>query len=246
MNVAFIGRKAGRGERCGECRFAVLRAAPYFALVGRVERGGVDRLHRGVIQHGTHRTLRSSWWRLRSAAFASPFLLPTKACSASRPAFSLSLTSASTPSRSGLRPIRSASRRARLWRATRYRRRRRPRVADLHHFLHALHAVDLAPVEARQLAAEHRALLDRGVEHAGHLEVHAVNLLAGGLVAVSRRAIRLPTIFQSFGSFSATSFGGVSLAAASATLPYVVVRPGRRMRDHAVCRDCIPRPGTFH
>src|SRR5215831_13577738 len=32
-------------------------------------------------------------------------------------------------------------------------------------------------------------------------------------------------IFQSFGSFSGTSAGGVSLAAASATLPYVTVRP---------------------
>src|SRR5215831_18444078 len=32
-------------------------------------------------------------------------------------------------------------------------------------------------------------------------------------------------IFQSFGSFSGTSAGGVSFAAASATLPYVIVRP---------------------
>ena len=32
-------------------------------------------------------------------------------------------------------------------------------------------------------------------------------------------------IFQVFGSFSGTSFGGVIFAAASATLPYVVVRP---------------------
>src|SRR5207249_10519777 len=32
-------------------------------------------------------------------------------------------------------------------------------------------------------------------------------------------------IFHSFGSLSVTSAGGVSFAAASATLPYVVVRP---------------------
>src|SRR6266550_6290708 len=45
------------------------------------------------------------------------------------------------------------------------------------------------------------------------------------LGAVSRRLSGLPAIFQSFGSFSGTSFGGSILAAASATLPKVVVRP---------------------
>src|SRR5260370_13136555 len=44
------------------------------------------------------------------------------------------------------------------------------------------------------------------------------------LSAVSRRSTLLPTSFQSFGSFSLTSAGGSSLAAASATLPKVVVR----------------------
>src|SRR5215470_18029137 len=42
---------------------------------------------------------------------------------------------------------------------------------------------------------------------------------------VSRRFTDLPMIFQSFGSLSGTSAGGVSFAAASATLPYVTVRP---------------------
>src|SRR5215813_33201 len=42
---------------------------------------------------------------------------------------------------------------------------------------------------------------------------------------VSRRFTDLPMIFQSFGSLSGTSAGGVSFAAASATLPYVVLRP---------------------
>src|SRR3569832_1033489 len=45
------------------------------------------------------------------------------------------------------------------------------------------------------------------------------------LSAVSSRLTGLPMIFQSFGSFSLTSVGGVTLAAASATLPNVVVRP---------------------
>ena len=37
-------------------------------------------------------------------------------------------------------------------------------------------------VEALHLAAEHRAVLDRGVEHAGQLQVDAVDLRAGDLV----------------------------------------------------------------
>jgi hypothetical protein len=45
------------------------------------------------------------------------------------------------------------------------------------------------------------------------------------LGVVSSRLSGLPAIFQALGSFSATSVGGVSLAAAAATLPYVVVRP---------------------
>src|SRR5262249_25544008 len=47
------------------------------------------------------------------------------------------------------------------------------------------------------------------------------------LPMVSSRLTDLPMIFQSLGSFSAMllASGGVSLAAASATLPYVVVRP---------------------
>src|SRR5260370_36014669 len=41
----------------------------------------------------------------------------------------------------------------------------------------------------------------------------------------SSRLTPLPMIFQSFGSLSLTSAGGSILAAASATLPKVVVRP---------------------
>src|SRR5262249_24012550 len=47
------------------------------------------------------------------------------------------------------------------------------------------------------------------------------------LFIVSRRFTDFPMSFQSFGSLSATSVGGVSFAAAAATLPYVVVRPER-------------------
>ena len=44
------------------------------------------------------------------------------------------------------------------------------------------------------------------------------------LSAVSSRLSGLPMIFQSFGSLSGTSFGASSFAAASATLPKLVLR----------------------
>ena len=52
VDVALVGRQAGGLQRRGERRFAVLRAAPDLAFVGRVERRGVHRLHRGVVLVG--------------------------------------------------------------------------------------------------------------------------------------------------------------------------------------------------
>src|SRR6202789_236938 len=65
------------------------------------------------------------------------------------------------------------------------------------------------------------------------------------LSAVSSRLRPLPISFQSFGSFSFTSAGGSILAAASATLPKVVVRP------EGVCVTTLlaavhSEAGTFH
>ena len=52
VHVAFVGRQARRLQRRGKRRFAVLRAAPDLAFVRGVERGGVERLHRGVVLVG--------------------------------------------------------------------------------------------------------------------------------------------------------------------------------------------------
>ncbi len=55
-------------------------------------------------------------------------------------------------------------------------------VTNLHHFLDAFHRCNLTGVETLDLAAEHRASLDRGVEHARQLDVDAIHHLAGSLV----------------------------------------------------------------
>ena len=48
--LALVGRQTRCSKCCGKGGFAVLRAAPDFALVGRVTRGRVHRLHRRVVQ----------------------------------------------------------------------------------------------------------------------------------------------------------------------------------------------------
>ena len=52
VDVALVGRQARGFQHRGERRLAVLRAAPDLAFVRRVERGGVHRLHRGVVLVG--------------------------------------------------------------------------------------------------------------------------------------------------------------------------------------------------
>ena len=71
-------------------------------------------------------------------------------------------------------------------------------IADLHHVPDARHARDLGGLEALHLAAEHRAVLDRGIEHPGQLQVDPVDLGAGQLVhrveALHRLADELPVL----------------------------------------------------
>src|SRR4051812_2155162 len=55
-------------------------------------------------------------------------------------------------------------------------------VLYLHDLAHAGHAGDLRLVVALQLAAEHRAILDRGAQHARQLDVDGVDLAAVELV----------------------------------------------------------------
>ena len=71
-------------------------------------------------------------------------------------------------------------------------------VAHRHHLLHAGAAGDGCGIEALDLAAEYRAVLDGGVEQSGQLQVHAVDLRAGefvlGVQAHDRLADELPVL----------------------------------------------------
>src|SRR5256885_880159 len=48
VHVALSDRQAGRFRRRRQRGFGVLRARPHLALVGRVQHGGVERLHAGM------------------------------------------------------------------------------------------------------------------------------------------------------------------------------------------------------
>ena len=184
MHVAFFRRQAGRFQRRREGGLAILRAAPDLAFVRGVERGGVHRLHRGVVLVGVvvdrldlpggagDRRLRvavlvADIGRLRGVeALGQPF--------GDRFAGDFGVLAFVPDDRQrverglGVPPgVGDDGNRG---------------VADLDHLLDALHARDLGFVKALQLAAEHRAVLDRGIEHARQFDVDAVDHRAGGLV----------------------------------------------------------------
>ena len=52
VNLAFVGRQTGCFQRCGEGGLAGLRSAPHLAFISGIERGGVQRLHGGVVLVG--------------------------------------------------------------------------------------------------------------------------------------------------------------------------------------------------
>ena len=71
-------------------------------------------------------------------------------------------------------------------------------VADLHHLLDAGHTLHFGGIEAYELAAEYRRILDRGAQHAGELQIEAVNVRAGelgrGIETLERLAGDLPVL----------------------------------------------------
>ena len=235
VDFALLGRQTGRRQGRRERGLAVLRRHPDLALVSRVLRRRVHRLHRGVIQEriGVHRL--DFLGGAGDRGLHVPDLRAHERLIGIEPALQ----------RLGDRGARHLRVRAFVPRdrerverglglPPRIGHDRDGRLADLHDVANARHALDLVGLEALHLAAEDRALLDRGVEHPGQLEVGAVDLGAGHLVdrvqALDRLADDLPFLRilerhvgrrgQLGGGFRHLAVGGRAA--------------GRLVRDHAV------------
>ena len=183
VDVALVDRQPGGLRRGGERRLAVLRAAPHLALVGRVARGGVHRLHGDVVLVGEAVGRGDLLGRPVDRGLGVAHLVADEGF-AGVEAFlqhgvdglGLDLAQLADVPVGGQRGERGA---------------RVPVgvgdhhdgvAVDRHDLLHARHLLDLGGVEALELAADHRAGAHGGDQHAGHGEVDAVELLAGDLV----------------------------------------------------------------
>ncbi|MET3323489.1 hypothetical protein ABIF54_000742 [Bradyrhizobium japonicum] len=177
------GRPEGLQHRREGC-LAVLRAAPDLAFVRGVERRGVHRLHRGVVLvrvvvDGLDLLDGAGNRRLGVAVLVAdigrlPVVEAFRQPLRNRLAGDLGVVAFVPDDRQRFQrglgvPPGVGNDRDRG-------------IADLDDLLDAFHAGDLGLVIALQLAAEHRAVLDRGVQHARQLDVDAVDHRAGGLV----------------------------------------------------------------
>ncbi len=230
-----IGRQTGGVDRHRERGLAVLRRPPAFALLRRPARGEVHRLHRRVV------LIRIVVDRLDLLG------------SAGERGFDIAVLHADERFgriETGLQDC--VDRRARHLGARALvpnhrqcidrglgvppgiRNDRDARIAHLHDLFDTWHARDLGGVEALDLAALHRAIADRRVQHAGQLQIGAVHLFAGELVVgvepLDRLADELPVLrilewhvfrrFQLRRGFGHFAVGGLA--------------PARVVRDDAV------------
>src|SRR5882672_7687074 len=177
VHVDLVGREARGLEDLREGAFAVLRRAPHLAALRRPAHGRVHRLHAGVVL---------VWEVVRRLDF-----LRRAGERGLHVAARLVADEGLLRVQSRLEDLRDA--RARhlgvlalvpddrqllergLGVPPGVGDHRDAGVADLHHFLHAGHAAHLGGVEALHLAAEHRAVLHRRVQHTGELDVDAVH-----------------------------------------------------------------------
>src|SRR5664280_386174 len=180
------------------------------------------------------------------AAFASPALLPTKACSASRPSLRNSAivaleTLAFGPSSQTIGRASSAVLACHQVSATTATAVSPTGTTFLTPFMPAT----LAASKLFTLPLNTGQSLIAALSMPGSLTSIPYIILPVVLSTVSSRLSGFPAIFQSLGSLSLTSFGTSSLAAASATLPNVVLRP------EGVCVIALfdavhSDAGTFH
>src|SRR5262249_55421572 len=153
-------------------------------------------------------------------AFASPFLLPTKAWSASRPSFNhLAIDSLDTLALSPVsQTIGSASSAVLACHhvsATTATSLSPTATSFLAHFI----VSTFAPAKLFTLPSNIGQALIGALSMPGSFTSAPYIILPTVLSTVSRRLTLLPMIFQSFGSLSGTSLGGSISAAAAATLP---------------------------
>src|SRR5262249_6420422 len=114
-------------------------------------------------------------------------------------------------------------------------------VGNGYDLLDAFHRLDLGRVETLQFAAEHRTGLDRGVEHARQLDVHAVDHLAdrlvGGVETFDALADELPVLRV----LERHVFGRLDLRRRGCDLSVGRRTVRRLVRDHAVRRRTLGR-----
>ena len=189
-----LGERNARGLRQRrERRFEVLRRHPALGLVGRELHGGVHHLHAGVGEERRRidrldllRRLVDGLQRIAVLALA------VGRCRGEALLELLGDARARDVAVAGLVPDDGQRVERLLGAPPGVGHHGNAGVLDLHHLLHAGHSGDLALVEALQLAAEHRAVLDRGAQHARQLEVDRVDLaaveLVGGVEPLQRLA----------------------------------------------------------
>ena len=114
-------------------------------------------------------------------------------------------------------------------------------IADLHHLLDARHAGDLGGVEALDLAGANRQVLDGGDQHAGHLDVDAVDLLAGELVGGVEALEALAGDLPVLGVLELDVLRGFELGGRFRHLAVGDLAARRLVGDHAVRRAAFGR-----
>jgi hypothetical protein len=183
VDIAFLDRQTRYFGNRGKDRLAVLRWTPDLALLWRIKRGGVHRLHRRVALvwiaiDRLHYFRRTCDRRLGIAR-----LVPDKGLVGVEPLLQhVGDCRAADPRVRALVPHNRQGRECGLGIPEIVGENGNSRVADGRDLLDAPHVCDVGGVEAFHLTARYRAVPDRCGQHAGKFQVDAVDQLAIDLV----------------------------------------------------------------
>ena len=241
VNFALLRPQAGSGSRCRQGGLAILRWRPEFAAFRRPDRHGIHRLHgrmvlmriavnrfdlacgagergRGIANTITNEGLRRMEPGLHHLGERGAALL--------RMGPVIVGDGDLVERRLGLPPGLGDDRDGGL--------------TDRHHLLHAGHLLRRAGVEAGDLAAEDRAILDRRVQHAGQLQVDAIDQLTVGLLNRIQARERLAGDGPAFGILERDVVGRRQLGrlGGEAAIAGAPARPG--MGHDAIGRGAFP------